>query len=309
MRPPRVRNPIIPANKTERTGTGRIIRRAVAQINVRFAQLQRDVLAAFARIPTYALNDAKVLYGLTPQQMQQLTGELQASLDAAIVRQGADPGQFWWSPFVQEANQLGTAQSVANLTNLSSAYGAGRSLQTVIFSDAYRNRVGIAQTKSYEHWTGLASSIRAELSDIIGSAVADGRNPKEVSALIRDRLDVSASKAKQYAQTDITDSLRQARMAEADVASADYGLNIGLLWTSAFLPTTRSWHASRNGSVYTSAQVRDFYNERGNRYNCHCATTECLMDSDGKPILSDSLKASMKKEKEDWQAEFHSGSS
>lgn len=66
------------------------------------------------------------------------------------------------------------------------------------------------------------------------------------------------------------------------------------LRTSAQLPTTRPWHASRHGrGVYNTAQVREFYEQRGNRYNCHCSQTGCLLDSDGRSIFTERLKAAM----------------
>lgn len=301
MRPPRVRNPIIPGTTRERTGAGPIIRRAVAQIDVRFAALTSEVLSAFDRIPVYARNEASVLYGLTPEQMGQLSGELQASLDAYVARHGEDVYRFWWSPYVAEASQLGTAQAAANLANLSPAYAASRTLQTIMFSEPYRNRVGIAQTKSFEHWVGQSAGIKAELAQIIGSAVADGRPPREVRGLIRDRLGVSASKARAFAQSDITDSLRQARWAEDDAATEELGLDLRELWTSALLPTTRHTHARRHGRVYTTAECREFYSKDGNVFNCHCSSTTCLVDASGKPILTDSLKKKMAKELKDWK--------
>lgn len=50
------------------------------------------------------------------------------------------------------------------------------------------------------------------------------------------------------------------------------------------------------GGVYTTAQVREFYEQRGNRYNCHCSQTECLLNSDGRSIFTERLKAAMTKE-------------
>jgi uncharacterized protein with gpF-like domain len=90
-------------------------------------------------------------------------------------------------------------------------------------------------------------------------------------------------------------------MAEADHASDALGIKIGLLWTSTLQAFTRSWHASRNGKAYTSEEVKTFYSQRGNRYNCHCATTEALLDANGAPILTDRLKASMLAEKLAWE--------
>lgn len=298
-------NPIIPGTIRDRTGAGRIIRRAEAEIERRFKGLRDDVLALFDRIPMYALNDefAQVLYGLTPTDMANLSAELQAAVERWIAS-GRDPAYaLWWSTYEAEAAQLGTAQTAANLSNLSPVYAATRSIEAIVYSTPYANRLAMAQIKSYEHWTGLAATQKSELAQIIGRAVVDGKNPKAVRTEIMDRLEVSRSKAAQYAQTEITDTLRQARMAEADYAGETLGIKIGLLWTSAMTPRTRSWHASRSGKVYTSEEVKSFYSVNGNRYNCRCAQTEALLDTDGAPILTDRLKASMLAERTAWEAE------
>jgi uncharacterized protein with gpF-like domain len=190
---------------------------------------------------------------------------------------------------------------VANLGNLSAVYAASRTLESIVYSTPYQNRLAMAQIKSYEHWTGLAAQQKTELAQIIGRAVVDGKNPKAVRTEIMERLEVTRSKAAQYAQTDITDALRQARWAEAEYAGESMGLKIGLLWTSALKPTTRSWHASRNGKVFTAEEVKAFYGQRGNRYNCYCGQTEALLDADSRPILTDKLKASMLAEGQAWE--------
>lgn len=296
-------NPIIPGAPADRTGTLPILRRAVREINRRWAGLQSDVLAIFEAIPVYAINAGEaelVRYGLTAEQMQRLSTELQAAVELWIA-DGRDPANlFWWSQYVAETQQLGTAQTVANLGNLSPAYAAARSIEMVIYSEPYVQRLALAQFKSYEHWTGLAAQQKSELAQIIGQAVTDGRNPRAVAETIKERLGVSLSKAKQYAQTDITDTLRQARWAESEQAQEDFGIRIGLLWTSALLPTTRPWHASRHGRVYTTAEVKTFYGQRGNVFACHCSTTEALLDADGKPILTPKLRAKMQGEKVKW---------
>ena len=209
---------------------------------------------------------------------------------------------FWWDGYVQEASQLGAAQSVANLSNLSATYAAARDLASVVFSEPYRNRLAMAQIASYEHWTGLAAEQKTELAQIIGRAVVDGKNPRAVRTEIAERLEVSRKRAAGYAQTDVTGTLRQARWQEADSAETDLGVKLGLLWTSALLPTTRAWHASRNGKVYTTEQVRKFYGEGGNRYRCHCGQTECLLDANGKPILTKKLQSTMANELASWKS-------
>lgn len=301
----RPRPPIIPGNKKDRTGTGGILRRAGASIRRRFELIERDVLAAFDRIPVYQVNDITqtVRYGITPQVLAMLADELQATLARWI---GSDARSteftFWWDAYVAEAAQLGTVQTSTNLAGLSASYAAARSLTDVLFSPAYVERIATAKFKSYEHWTGLAAQQRADLAQVIGQAVADGLSPRAARKLIQERLQVGKAKALAYGQTDITDTLRMARVAEAEAAEAEFGLRMALLWTSALIPSTRSWHASRHGRTFAPAEVKAFYTEGGNRYNCRCATTEVLLDDEGRPILSKKAQSSLANERKAWQS-------
>ena len=78
------------------------------------------------------------------------------------------------------------------------------------------------------------------------------------------------------------------------------GMNTGLLWLSALKPTTRSWHASRHGKVYTTEQVRDFYAENGNRYNCYCSQIPVLLNDDGS-IFNKGLADKLATERKKWR--------
>ena len=310
MLAPQRKSPIIPGNIKERTGTGGMLRRAGAEIRRRFALLERDVLAIFAGIHILSGNDAASLprtaYMLTPDQMANLSAELQRAVERWIAS-GRDPAHsFWWSAYDAEASHLGAAQSATNLAALSPAYAAQRSISQILFSEPYRNRLAAAQVRSMDHWTGLGAAARADLSSIIGRAVVDGKNPRAVRTEIAEALGVSRGRALGYAQTDITGTLREARWSEADHAREELGLDIALLWTSALLPTTRATHAARSGKAYSSAEVRAFYAKDGNRYRCHCSQTECLLDDSGAPVISASAKRAMAREREVWERQ-HAG--
>lgn len=306
----RVRNPIIPGNPRERTGSGGILRRSLAEINRRWRGLRVDVLAVFDRIPVYTLNEddkgsepqPPVRYGATPQALSQTMQDLQAALDRWVL-DGREPGYIaWWDVYSQEAAQLGTAQTVVNLTQLSASYAATRTLQTVVFSEPYQRRAELARTLSREYWTGLAGDHRTKLAAIIGRAVVDGKNPKAVRTEIMQALNVSKSRAALYAQTEITGTLREARWAESDAAESELGIRTALLWTSTLIPTTRAWHASRNGKTFSTAEVRAFYAVNGNRFRCHCGQTEALLNVEGMPILTKSLQSAMSNELKVWKS-------
>ncbi|RYF54375.1 MAG: hypothetical protein EOO27_23885 [Comamonadaceae bacterium] len=153
------------------------MRRAFAEINRRYRGLARDVLAVFDRIPVYAANDDKgteaptlVRYGATPQVLDQTMVDLQAALERWINDGRVSGHVAWWSIYQEEAAQLGTAQSAANLGNLSAAYAAARSLETIVFSEPYRLRASIARVRSNEYWTGLTAQARSDLAGVIGRA-------------------------------------------------------------------------------------------------------------------------------------------
>lgn len=126
------------------------------------------------------------------------------------------------------------------------------------------------------------------------------RNPRETASVISKRLDVSMSKAKTIAQTEQVGALRQAQWNETDWAADRLGLNTGLLWLSALKPTTRTWHASRHGKVYTTEEVRDFYAENGNRYNCYCSQIPVLLNDDGS-IFNEGLADKLAIERKQWK--------
>lgn len=303
----RLRNPVIPGTLKDRTGAAGILRRAGAEIRKRWAGLELQVLAAFDGIQVYTLNeDTKVAYALTPQQMEALSIELQAAL-ARWIADERDPAHIaWWSGYLQEASQLGTAQSVANLTQLSASYAASRALETVIYSTPYKDRLAMAMIKSQTHWTSLAATQRADLTGIIGRAVVDGKNPRVVRKEIQEALGVGKSRAMLYSQTEVTGVLREARWAESDYAREELGINTALLWTSALLPTTREHHGRRNGRTYSTQEVRDFYSSGGNRFRCHCAQVDCLLDESGRAILTKGLQSKMANERKKWISERES---
>ena len=171
--------------------------------------------------------------------------------------------------------------------------------QQLLSSPAYQNQIAAAQLTTFSDWKAISDAARADLTGVITDAIARGVNPGETAAVISKRLDVSMAKAKAIAQTEQVGALRQAQWNETDWAADRLGLNTGLLWLSALKPTTRTWHASRHGLVYTTEEVRDFYAENGNRYNCYCSQIPVLLNDDGS-IFNEGLADKLAKERKDW---------
>ncbi len=245
----------------------------------------------------YQVNSGKFIYDMTPQELAELLEAVQGILDDYLL-EGGEQNQ-WAMDYVVAEAQRGTLEAFNNLSQQSQVYASQTSLQQLLSSPGYQNQITSARLTTFSDWKGISDAARTDLTGIITDAVARGVNPRETASVISKRLDVSMSRAKAIAQTEQVGALRQAQWNETDWAADRLGLNTGLLWLSALKPTTRSWHASRHGRVYATEEVRDFYAENGNRYNCYCSQIPVLLNDDGS-IFNEGLADKLAKERKAW---------
>lgn len=237
-------------------------------------------------------------YALDAMQLANLFTRIQQILDDWLLEGG--PTQIWSGDYVSQEYQRGTQFAFTNLSAQSDVYAQQTTLSQLLFSQPYQTRVGIAYAQTYSDWKGLSDAARADLANVISDAVARGINPRETAKIISQRLDVSMSKAKNMAQTEQVGAYRKAQWDEDEDAEKRLGIQTLLLWLSALKPTTRAWHASRHGKLYTREEVKEFYSKDGNRYHCYCSQQSVLVDESGKP-RNQKLIDKMSKQREQWQ--------
>lgn len=245
----------------------------------------------------YQVNAGRFIYDMTPQELAELLEAVQSILDQFLL-EGGEQNQ-WAMDYVVAETQRGTREAFNNLSQQSQVYASQTSLLQLLSSAGYQNQIASARLTTFSDWKGISDAARTDLAGIITDAVARGVNPRETASVISKRLDVSMSRAKAIAQTEQVGALRQAQWNETDWAADRLGLNTGLLWLSALKPTTRLWHASRHGKVFTTEDVRDFYAENGNRYNCYCSQIPVLLNDDGS-IFNEGLAEKLTKERKAW---------
>ncbi|EPY5237904.1 phage minor head protein [Klebsiella pneumoniae] len=245
----------------------------------------------------YQVNAGKFIYDMSAQELADLLEAVQVILDDYLLEGGEK--NLWAMDYIAAEAQRGTLEAFNNLSQQSQVYASQTTLQQLLSSPAYQNQIASAYISTYSDWKLEADRARGDLANIIADAVGRGVNPRETAQVVSKRLDVSMVRAKTIAQTEQVGALRQAQWNETDWAADRLGLNTGLLWLSALKPTTRSWHASRHGKVYTTEQVRDFYAENGNRYNCYCSQIPVLLNDDGS-IFNKGLADKLAKERNQW---------
>lgn len=245
----------------------------------------------------YRVNAGTYIYDMSAQQLRDLLQVVQTILDDHLLAGGEQ--NLWALDYVSAEFQRGTFEAFNNLSQQSQVYASQTTLQQLLSSPAYQNQIASAYISTYSDWKLESDRARGDLANIISDAIGRGVNPRETAKVISKRLDVSMTRAKTIAQTEQVGALRQAQWNETDWAADRLGLNTGLLWLSALKPTTRPWHASRHGEVYTTEQVKAFYAEGGNRYNCYCSQIPVLLNEDGS-IFNEGLADKLAAERKQW---------
>jgi len=313
--------PIVPRSKVDPTRSAKQVTAMFRDIEERYLGINRALKALFDQRLTgrerevnshtwhflchvngddqrlYQVNAGKFIYDMTPLELAELLEAVQSILDDYLL-DGGENNQWAMDYIVAEA-QRGTLEAFNNLSQQSPYYASQTTLQQLLSSPGYQNQIASARLTTFSDWKAISDAARADLTGIITDAVVRGVNPRETASVISKRLDVSMSRAKSIAQTEQVGALRQAQWNETDWAADRLGLNTGLLWLSALKPTTRTWHASRHGKVYTTEEVRDFYAENGNRYNCYCSQIPVLLNDDGS-IFNEGLADKLAKERKGW---------
>lgn len=318
----KVGTPVVPRSKIDPTRSAKQVTAMFRDIEERYLGIKRAIKALFDQRITgrkrevnshswhflchvngedqrlYQVNAGKFIYDMTPQELAELLEAVQGILDDYLL-DGGENNQ-WAMDYVVAEAQRGTLEAFNNLSQQSQVYASQTTLQQLLSSPGYQNQIASARLTTFSDWKAISDAARADLTGIITDAVARGVNPSETASVISKRLDVSMSRAKSIAQTEQVGALRQAQWNETDWAADRLGLNTGLLWLSALKPTTRTWHASRHGKVYTTEEVRDFYAENGNRYNCYCSQIPALLNDDGS-IFNEGLADKLAKERQLWK--------
>lgn len=253
--------------------------------------------AIFIENTLYVVN-ASVNYTVDGNQLARVLTRIQEIVDESLIDGGID--KFWAGKFVADMYQMGTNRTFHNLSAQSSLYLQATSLESLLFSDAYIRRIGLAYTATFNDWKGLADNLKSDLGNVLSSAVVRGINPRETADIISKRINISYSRAKALAQTEQVSALRQATWDETKRAQEDLGLRTGLLHISALKPTSRAPHVNRHGKVYTVEQAKNWYEESGNSYNCYCAQVAVLLNDKG-VLYNQSSIEKLSKEAEEWR--------
>ncbi len=276
-------NPAKPKHPSNPVGQTARIRKARRGWAAHIKPIQAWLLQQFEQIPRQELASNvgqlhvnRYVYQISAERLNAIVAEL-------VQRLGSGPTKRRWLQYVREAYTQGTGQEVINLQNIAGEQ-YNRTLAEVLRSDSWLTRIAMIESRVFEQMEAFEGDTANDLARVLRVGVENGLNPREVAGDIRQRFSVSQSRANRISRTEITGAYRRARWDEDADASRRLGIRTKLLWYSARSETTRPWHASRHGLLYSQEEVREFYSESSNSIACKCSMASISVNEDGEPL-------------------------
>lgn len=313
----RTGNPIIPRRADDPAAQFGNLRNANAQLKKRYASIKkglRELISSFS--PAVVMNAKVYEYQLDAQRYNSINLYLQQLLYGELLedQQGAFSNRWWLNGNITTAYTDGTSDTLQSAKNIAVAEIVGQQisstirntqLEQIVFSQGFSSRIGLVQARVFEEMKGLSDSTKVDLANTLARSMASGKGIKEATKDVMARVDVSHSRAKRIARTEILNSYRTATSAETDVINddvyADSEYEMTMLWWSALSMTTRKNHASRHSLTYSTQEITEFYSVNGNAINCLCSQSPVLANKKTGEILQKPLQKRMRDKKEAYQ--------
>lgn len=295
----RPRSPILPSNQKDPTATDRLVRGAMRNFNRRLRSIRNGYIDALKQIPSEPVVNKRYTFRLDNVLLSALFVQVGVMVDSVLL-EGGERDLWFLQAYVEVAYQRGAAQTFMNLGQQSPAYKAGRdNLAALLRSEPYRRRVALIAARQFEEMKGLSGNVKANMGRVLSDGIGRGLNPREIAQNLTEQAGIETSRAHRIARTEIPTALRRARMDEADDAQDTYSITSKQMHISALSPTTRPHHAARNGNLYTTDEMRDWWAQDANSINCKCSVTEVLVDDKGEPLIPSIVERVKRKSKDD----------
>lgn len=255
----------------------------------------------------YLLNSEKVyIYELDYLQLRRID-ETIAEIIQRIMMQRGEQYDNWFQAYTAEAYQQGAAYAQSSLAVQSAVYASAYSdIESVLFTPEYQRRIAVVTSRTFNSMEGFTDDLITTTRRILGDTIAQGKSPRWAAQQLKVYLvdtegtqAKAASRAATIARTELGVAYRSAVMDESQRASESLGLVTKLLWVSALLSSTRRSHADRHGSLFTRAEVAEFYSKNGNSINCFCSQTPVVVDENG-DAFAKKIFEKMAKQEERW---------
>lgn len=226
---------------------------------------------------------------------------------------GKKPPNWFFQSYLSSAFNDGINDTIQDIKNQSTPSLVGeivsrqiQSLTSDEFNPQATQSLALVYGRVFNEMKGLTESMKVDLSETLTRGMADGLGIRAISADVQKRVGVGFSRAQRIARTEILGAYRTAQRAKTkeinETVFDDSPYEFKQLWFSALAISSRKWHVSRHGQIYTQQEVEKFYSEGAESINCLCSQSPILVDKKtGKPLVEDTVKR-MDEQRKKYQA-------
>lgn len=266
--------------KSDPNGQRGAVRNATAKIRKRLKRAQLRVLAEFNQIPRKVMN-AKDKFYTYDYDLNYLWLLLTDILNSELgVQFETIPLNWWYKSLIEAPYRQGALDEVIEFNGLESVRTT-INVQPILFSPEYTKGIRDIEVINYNLIKGLSQETSKQVFQVLSDGMSASLPANEIKKNIRERFNVSESRAKTIVRTEMNRAYTDARLNTVGQLSRQSGVDMGVVHLSALLPTTRKHHANRNAKVYTVEQQKKWWNSGSNRVNCYCSVRTVVFDENG----------------------------
>lgn len=235
------------ARRKDPTNTQRIRVRFEKEVNRRFADIKRLIRKALLTDDVFGLQvrtNAAVSPGARAFEFLRLDEKvpafmewLKAAEDQAIF--SVTPGtsitqatkKSWANLYIESAYQKGMAQAAANLRGQGVPV-ADTWLDSAFFRPVHADRVGLIYTRTYSDLVGVTDQMDTIISRVLARGIGEGRNPRDIARDLAKQVDISRSRARTIARTEVISAHAEASLNSYKEAGVE-GVQVQAEWSTA----------------------------------------------------------------------------
>lgn len=271
-------------NPTKTRGIEKAWRR---EINRRWARFTREVIAELNQVNRLTVNSFDADAG----QLRAYMAFFQQKIDELIVGD-------WQEQYQRRSYNLAIQRAMAQLRRQGASTAISeidRQLSATIGTFTATPSLGISAlelstfpihqetleflfTRSFEALEGLTVDMARQVRVILFNGAEQGIGIRELTRQIRDRINVSKSRAQLIAQTETIQAFQRGTINQAEMASDFLDEPVRLRWDTRRDSKVRPLHVQFHGQIMEQAEARKKINI--SPFNCRCGLSPIIEESD-----------------------------
>ncbi|MCK4623303.1 MAG: minor capsid protein [Desulfuromonadales bacterium] len=230
---------------------------------------------------------------LSPSRQRTYMVFLQAEIDRLLLETKTAPN--WQARYQLQSYQRGLSDARAALTSQGDGitpteverlaagglrpFTATPSLGASIGgSPIHQEGLAFLYERSYDSLKGWTDKLARETSQILFDGFEQGRGVEEIARNMVNRMNVSRSRARTIARTEVNQAYSRSSIAEARRASEEIGKEVKLRWLTVRDGKVRHSHAAVHGIVMTPERAARIKSSDG--VNCRCGLAPVIPRAD-----------------------------